>query len=59
MFYHKWVNSGRKSDSMGYSIKPQDIVDAGKRIREEAGPVGAAMTHTDVRMKAIRCEMEK
>jgi len=44
----------------GYSILPEDIVDAGKRVREEAGPVaGAAMTHTEVRMEAIRREMEK
>lgn len=44
----------------GYSIEPQDIVEAGKRIREEAGPVaGAAMSHTEVRMGAIRREMEK
>lgn len=44
----------------GYSIEPQDIVDAGKRIREEAGPVaGTTMSHTEVRMGAIRLEMEK
>ena len=44
----------------GYSILPEDIVDAGKRVREEAVPVaGAAMTHTKVRMEAIRREMEK
>lgn len=44
----------------GYPIEPQDIVNAGKRIREEAGPIaGAAMSHTEVRMKAIRSEMEK
>lgn len=43
----------------GYSIDPEDIVNAGKRIREEAGPAGTAMSHTDVRMAAIREEMEK
>ena len=33
----------------GYSIEPEDIVEAGKLVREEAGPVaGAAMTHTTV-----------
>ncbi|KAL7551295.1 hypothetical protein ACHAWF_017574 [Thalassiosira exigua] len=43
----------------GYSIKPQDIVEAGRRVREEAGPVaGAAMSHTEVRMAAIKMEME-
>eukprot|EP00581_Thalassiosira_minuscula_P017623 CAMPEP_0183716900 /NCGR_PEP_ID=MMETSP0737-20130205/10646_1 /TAXON_ID=385413 /ORGANISM="Thalassiosira miniscula, Strain CCMP1093" /LENGTH=373 /DNA_ID=CAMNT_0025946231 /DNA_START=18 /DNA_END=1139 /DNA_ORIENTATION=+ len=43
----------------GYSIEPQDIVETGKLIREEAGPAGTAMSHTEVRMKAIRREMEK
>lgn len=44
----------------GYSIEPQDIVNTGKRIREEAGPIaGAAMSHTEVRLNAIRHEMEK
>ncbi|KAL9191200.1 hypothetical protein ACHAXT_000906 [Thalassiosira profunda] len=44
----------------GYSIAPQDIVNTGKRVREEAGPVaGAAMSHTSVRMEAIRREMER
>ena len=56
-------------DGMGYvggsttskkSIGPEDVVAAGRRIREEAGPVGgAAMTHTEVRMRAIRREMER
>lgn len=43
----------------GYSIEPQDIVDAGKRIREQAGAAGVGMSHTDVRMAAIRREMER
>ena len=45
----------------GYAnIHPNEIAEIGKRIREEAGPVaGTAMTHTEVRMKAIRYEMEK
>lgn len=46
--------------SYGYSIEPQDIVNTGKQVREEAGPIaGAAMSHTEVRMAAIRREMEK
>ncbi|KAL7551991.1 hypothetical protein ACHAWF_015201 [Thalassiosira exigua] len=44
----------------GYPLEPQDIVEAGKRIREEAGPVaGTAMSHTEVRLGAIRREMER
>ena len=45
----------------GYAnIHPNEIAEIGKRIREETGPVaGTAMTHTEVRMKAIRYEMEK
>lgn len=43
----------------GYSIDQQDIVEAGKRIRESAGTAGAAMSHTDVRLEAIRSEMER
>ena len=45
----------------GYSdIHPNEITEIGKRIREEAGPVaGTTMTHTEVRMKAIRYQMEK
>lgn len=44
----------------GYEIEPQEIVEAGKRIREEAGPVaGTAMSHTEVRLEAIRREMER
>jgi len=44
----------------GYNLEPNDIVEAGKRIREEAGPIaGKAMSHTEVRMEAIRQEMER
>lgn len=44
----------------GYDIDPQDIVEMGKKIREEAGPIaGTAMSHTEVRLKAIRREMEE
>lgn len=43
----------------GYSINPQDIVEAGKRIRESAGKDGVALSHTDVRLAAIRSEMER
>lgn len=47
----------------GYSssdIGHEDVVESGRRIREEAGPiVGSAMTHTEVRMRAIRREMER
>lgn len=41
-------------------IGPEDVVRAGREIREEAGPdAGTAMTHTEVRMRAIRREMER
>lgn len=44
----------------GYEIGINDIVESGKRIREEAGPVaGTAMSHTEVRLLAIRREMER
>lgn len=44
----------------GYEIGINDIVESGKRIREEAGPVaGTAMSHTRVRLEAIRREMER
>ena len=43
----------------GYSIEENDIVEAGKRVRAEAGPAGTAMSHTDVRLEAIRQEMER
>lgn len=41
-------------------VGPENIDAAGREIRANAGPVaGVAMTHTDVRMRAIRSEMEK
>lgn len=43
----------------GYVIDPNDIVETGKRIRESAGENGVAMSHTDVRIEAIRSEMER
>jgi len=44
----------------GYDLDENDITNAGIRIREEAGPVaGLAMTHTEVRLEAIRREMER
>ncbi|KAL7533081.1 hypothetical protein ACHAXR_005031 [Thalassiosira sp. AJA248-18] len=43
----------------GYELGENDIVEAGKRIREEAGPMGTAMSHTEVRLEAIRREMER
>lgn len=44
----------------GYSLEPNDIVEAGKAIRQEAGPIaGTAMSHTEVRLEAIRREMER
>ena len=44
----------------GYNLGINDIVEAGKKIREEAGPIaGTAMSHTEVRMEAIRREMER
>ncbi|KAL7426720.1 hypothetical protein ACHAXM_000548 [Skeletonema potamos] len=49
----------KKMANYGYSINPQDIVEAGKRIRASAGKNGVAMSHTDVRLKAIRSEMER
>eukprot|EP00985_Skeletonema_marinoi_P018916 scaffold10698_cov213-Skeletonema_marinoi.AAC.23 len=49
----------QKMAEYGYSINPQDIVEAGKRIRESAGKNGVAMSHTEVRLEAIRSEMER
>mmetsp|Transcript_28787 Transcript_28787/g.45330 ORF Transcript_28787/g.45330 Transcript_28787/m.45330 type:complete len:423 (-) Transcript_28787:67-1335(-) len=49
----------QKMAQYGYFINPQDIVEAGKRIRESAGKNGVAMSHTEVRMEAIRSEMER
>ncbi len=50
-------------DGFGYAssdIGPEDVVETGRKIREEAGPIaGSAMTHTEVRMRAIRREMER
>ena len=44
----------------GYNLGINDIVEAGKKIREEAGPIlGTAMSHTEVRIQAIRREMER
>ena len=41
-------------------VGPEDIDAAGREIRANAGPLaGAPMTHTDVRLLAIRSEMEK
>ena len=43
-----------------YNLNTNDIVECGKRIREEAGPIaGSAMSHTEVRLEAIRREMER
>eukprot|EP00569_Conticribra_weissflogii_P007064 CAMPEP_0171341528 /NCGR_PEP_ID=MMETSP0878-20121228/10571_1 /TAXON_ID=67004 /ORGANISM="Thalassiosira weissflogii, Strain CCMP1336" /LENGTH=415 /DNA_ID=CAMNT_0011843807 /DNA_START=147 /DNA_END=1394 /DNA_ORIENTATION=+ len=50
----------RAMSNYGYDIDPQDIVEMGKKIRQEAGPIaGTAMSHTEVRLKAIRREMEE
>lgn len=45
----------------GYEdVRAEDIVEAGKEIRREAGPVaGAALSHTEVRLLAIRRELER
>jgi len=44
----------------GYNdLQRSDIINAGIRIREEAGPAGTAMSHTEVRLEAIRREMER
>ena len=43
----------------GYSIDPEDIVRVGKAIREAAGPAGVGMTHTEVRLQAIKEEMRR
>jgi len=43
----------------GYSIDPEDIVKVGKQIREDAGAAGVSMTHTEVRLQAIKKEMER
>jgi putative hydrolase of the HAD superfamily len=46
-------------EKYGYSIDPEDIVRAGKAIREAAGPAGVGMTHTEVRLQAIKEEMRR
>lgn len=43
----------------GYDINPEEIVEMGIKVREEAGPAGTAMSHTEVRLEAIRREMEQ
>lgn len=43
----------------GYSIDPEDIVRVGKQIREAAGPAGVSMSHTEVRLQAIKEEMRR
>lgn len=45
-------------ENYGYSLNTNDIVEAGKKIREEAVD-GTAMSHTEVRLEAIRREMER
>ena len=50
----------RAMANYGYNLEPDAIVESATRIREEAGPaMGSAMTHTAVRLLAIRREMEK
>jgi FMN phosphatase YigB (HAD superfamily) len=46
-------------ERFGYSIDPEDIVKVGKQIREDAGAAGVSMSHTEVRLKAIKKEMER
>ena len=44
----------------GFDVGINDIVEAGKAMRREAGPVaGAALSHTEVRLGAIRRELER
>jgi len=47
--------------NFGYDgIQPSDIMEAARRVREEAPPeVGLVLSHTEVRKMAIRKEMEK
>jgi len=54
----------RAMDQFGFSgIKPNDIVETGRKIREEIAardPIKAAtLTHTEIRRLAIRREMER
>ncbi|KAL9178571.1 hypothetical protein ACHAXT_001909 [Thalassiosira profunda] len=43
----------------GYPLSSEDINAASKRIREEAGDRGGWLSHTEVRLEAIRREMER
>jgi putative hydrolase of the HAD superfamily len=43
----------------GYSIDPETIVSVGKKIRKDAGNDGVSMTHTEVRLQAIKEEMRR
>jgi len=48
----------RTMENLGYTgILPSDIVEAGKRVREENPESAVTMTHTDVRRLAIRRKM--
>lgn len=48
-----------KMGHYGYEITQAEINEAGKKIRQEAGVLGTAMSHTEVRLEAIRREMER
>ena len=45
--------------NFGYNLGINDIVEAGKLIRQESGSAGISMSHTEVRLEAIRREMER
>jgi FMN phosphatase YigB (HAD superfamily) len=50
----------RAMANYGYNLEPDAIVESATRIRAEAGPAaGSAMSHTAVRLLAIRREMER
>jgi putative hydrolase of the HAD superfamily len=53
------VAFARAMASYGYNLSPNAIVESGQRIRAEAGTLGSAITHKDMRLLAIRREMEK
>jgi putative hydrolase of the HAD superfamily len=53
------VAFARAMASYGYNLSPNSIVESGQRIRAEAGTLGSAITHKDMRLLAIRREMEK
>lgn len=53
------VAFARAMASYGYNLSPNAIVESGQRIRAEAGTAGSAITHKDMRLLAIRREMEK